>query len=90
MPVDPASMQRQVSFSSCNVAPLNPATANIKKRLFIVCKIGSQPVIYPTGVMDESLLLEQPSAMPLEPCYAPDGGDDYWHFIHSGSKIHAV
>nr|XP_051181748.1 uncharacterized protein LOC127295789 isoform X2 [Lolium perenne] len=90
MPVDPASMQRQVSFSSCNVAPLNPATATIKKRLFIVCKIGSQPVIYPTGVMDESLLLEQPSAMPLEPCYAPDGGDDYWHFIHSGSKIHAV
>nr|XP_051230789.1 uncharacterized protein LOC127348995 [Lolium perenne] len=87
---DPASMQHQVSFSSRPVAHLKPATTTIKENLFIICQIGSQPVIYPTGVMDESLQLEGDNGAPLEPCYSADDGDDDWHFIHSGSKIHAV
>ncbi|KAM0875609.1 hypothetical protein ACQ4PT_036716 [Festuca glaucescens] len=87
---DPASVQRQVSFSSRPAVPLKPATTTIKNNLFIICQIGSQPVIYPTGVMDESLLLEGDNGVPLEPRYSADDGDDNWHFIHSGSKIHAV
>jgi hypothetical protein len=96
MPVDPVPMERQVSFLSRLVAPLKPATTTIKKYLFIICDIGSQPVIYPTGVMDESLLLEGGAlggggdVRPLEPCYSADDGDGYWHFIQMGSKIHAV
>uniref|UniRef100_A0ACD5VCC7 Uncharacterized protein n=1 Tax=Avena sativa TaxID=4498 RepID=A0ACD5VCC7_AVESA len=91
MVFEPSSILQQASFPSRPVARPKPATMSIKKHLFIISQIGSQPVICPTGVRDdESLLLEGDNGTPLEPCYAADGGDGNWHFFHIGSKMHAV
>ncbi|XBH66583.1 hypothetical protein VPH35_095055 [Triticum aestivum] len=87
-----ASMQHRVPFSRRPLA----TTTSIKKDLFIICQAGSQPVIYHTGVMDETSLLEggDDDGKPLQPsCYVAEdvGDDDYWHFfLNGGSKIHAV
>ncbi|XBH67190.1 hypothetical protein VPH35_095612 [Triticum aestivum] len=85
-----ASMQHRVPFERRPVA-----TTSINKDLFIICQAGSQLVIYHTGVMDETSLLQGgDDGKPLQTsCYvAPYVGDgDNWHFfLHSASKIHAV
>ncbi|XP_044400882.1 uncharacterized protein [Triticum aestivum] len=85
------SMQHRVPFERRPVA-----TTSINKDLFIICQAGSELVIYHTGVMDETSLLQGggDDGKPLQPsCYvaAYVGDGDYWHFfLHSGSKIHAV
>ncbi|XP_037439351.1 uncharacterized protein LOC119307378 [Triticum dicoccoides] len=85
------SMQHRVPFERRPVA-----TTSINKDLFIICQAGSELVIYNTGVMDETSLLQGggDDGKPLQPsCYVATyvGDGDYWHFfLHSGSKIHAV
>ncbi|VAH52419.1 unnamed protein product [Triticum turgidum subsp. durum] len=87
-----ASMQHRVPFERRPVA----TTTSINKDLFIICQAGSQLVIYHTGVLDETSLLQGggDDGKPLQPsCYVATyvRDDDYWHFfLHSGSKIRAI
>ncbi|CAM0878168.1 unnamed protein product [Alopecurus aequalis] len=86
----PDSMQHKVHFPSRPVIHTKPATITIKKDLFILWQSGTKPVIYQTSVVDESLRLEGDDGEPLQPSYVGDDSDDYWHFFHSGSNVHAV